>query len=158
MADYKQYFKKYKTNRSLLKIKKDEEQQIIRELLEIQTPSIKAQVITDMPITHGEDNSPVERFAVQSEERQEKLNSRLKIVQNEVFSLQCEVNKAEACLDILRDRERFVINHYYIEEAESWEQVANAYQCHYREWKSIRQLINYRNNALYKITEFFKIA
>lgn len=155
MTDYKQYFKKYKTSKSLLKIKKDEEQQIIRDLLEIQIPSIKAQVITGMPITHGEDNSSVERFVVQSEEKQEKLNGRLKIIQNEVFNLQCDVNKAEACLECLTHRERFTIEQYYLEDL-NWPMVSNAYQCRYKQYISIRQLKRIETIARKKIDDVLK--
>jgi hypothetical protein len=155
MADYKQYFRQYKINRSLLKIKKDEEQQLIRELLEIQQPSIKAQIITDMPITRGEENSPVERFAVQSEEKQEKLNATLKIVQNEVFELQCLVNKAEACLECLTHRERFTIEQYYLEDL-NWPMVSNAYQCRYKQYISIRTLQRIERDAVKKISGILK--
>lgn len=148
--DYKTYFKKYKSNRSMLKIKKDEEQQLIRELLEIQRPSIKAQIISDMPMVHGEENSPVERFAVQSEKKQEELNAKLKVLQDDIFSLQCEVNKAEACLECLTHRERFTIEQYYLEDL-NWPMISNAYQCRYKQYISIRQLQRIEREARKKI-------
>jgi hypothetical protein len=152
--DYKTYFKQYKTNRSLLKIKKDEEQQLIRELFEIQTPSIKAQEISDMPLVHS-DTSPVERFAVRSEKLQEELNAKLKVIQGEVFELQCKVNKAEACLENLTHRERFTIEQYYLEDL-NWPMVSNAYQCRYRQYISIRQLQRIEREARSKISEILQ--
>lgn len=148
--DYKIYFKQYKTNLSLLALKNIERQQLNRDILESKEPSVKAQVITDMPICHGEDVSSVERFVVKSEERLEELNARLKVVDNDIFNLQCACNESEAYLNVLSNKERFIIEQFYIQDLE-WELVANAYQCHYQQFRTIRILKDIRDCGLAKI-------
>jgi len=152
--DYKQYFKQYKTNRSLLSLKNIEKQQILREILDSQDVGIAAQIISDMPSIHSTE-SVVERLAVRREEQQLELNVRLKLIENDMFSLQCSCNQAEAYLSVLGSEERFVVEQYYLEEL-SFPQVADAYQCHYKERREIRALQYLQESALKKINGLLK--
>jgi hypothetical protein len=101
-------------------------------------------------MVHGEENSPVERFAVKSEQLIQEIKAKLKACQDEVFDLQCDVNKAEACLECLTHRERFTIEQYYLEDL-NWPMVSNAYQCRYKQYISIRQLQRIEREARQKI-------
>lgn len=157
MADYKQYFRQYKTNLSLLKLKEIEDTNLFREINEVKNPSVKAQVITDMPITHGEENSPVERFVVAKEKRLEELYAKRSKLQEEMRLIENEIIRCEACLDILDNKERYIIEQYYLEGLE-WSLVSNAYQCKYQRWISVKQLIIIRNNAIDKIEKLLKSA
>lgn len=154
--DYKIYFKQYKTNLSLLALKNIERQQLMRDILEIKEPSVKAQVITDMPICHGEDNSSVERFVVRSEERLLELNVRLKLVEDECFNFKCKCDEAEAYLSVLGSEERYIIEQRYIEQLK-WPLVADAYQCRYKKRLDVNRLIILHNIALEKINELIKL-
>lgn len=147
--DYKIYFKQYKTNLSLLALKNIERQQLMRDILESKEPSVKAQVITDMPMQHSNESS-TERFVVRSEEQMEELNARLHIVENEYFDLKCKCDEAEAYLNVLSNKERYIIEQFYLEDLE-WSLVQNAYQCYYKEWRTIKQLKEIRNKGLAKI-------
>lgn len=155
--DYKIYFKQYKTNLSLMALKNIEKQQLMRDILEVKEPSVKAQVITDMPICHGEDNSSVERFVVKAEEQLEKLNDKLCIVRNEVFNLQCACDEAEAYLNVLGSEERYIIEQRYIQQLK-WPLVADAYQCRYLKRLEVNRLIILHNDALKKIDELIKLG
>jgi hypothetical protein len=154
--DYKIYFKQYKTARNILRLKKLDEQELIRLKLESQIPSVKAQVITDMPTIHN-DESPVERFAVKSEEEQQRLDMQISELQKDIYKLQREVAQAEGCLDILGNVERFVIEQYYLEELK-WPLLADAYQCRYKKYLNVNQLIIIRNDALKKVERYLEQA
>ena len=156
LMDYKIYFKQYKTNLSLLALKNIERQQLMRDILESKEPSVKAQVITDMPLGDHSNESSVEKFAVRSEERLEELNARLHIVENDVFDLRCVCDEAEAYLGVLGSEERYIIEQRYIEQLK-WPLVADAYQYRYKKRLEERRLINIHNIALGKINELLKL-
>lgn len=152
--DFKKFFKQYKMDKARYGLLKIEEQQINKEILCSKEPSVKAQVITDMPTQHNPD-SPVERFAVQSEQRQIELNAKLIIVQNELFELKCKVDKVEIYLDVLGSEERFIIEQKYIESLK-WPNVEDVFQCKYKKRLNTNRLLIIHNMAIKQIEQLMQ--
>lgn len=155
--DYKTYFKQYKTNLSLLKLKKIDEQNIYKEIQEVKHPSVKAQIITDMPMNHGDDPSPVERFAVKSEERVEILEEKLEEIKRKLQEIENSIIKAEACMGVLSNKERYIVEQYYIQELDWWI-VAEEFNKKYNQRREIRQLQRILSEANEKMDELLKCA
>jgi len=129
----------------------------LQAITQVGEVSIAAQIITDMPLVHSGE-SKVETAVIRMEDKRLELNIILINCQNETQAIRNDIIRVEACLDVLRDKERFVIKQYYVDRVTGWVQVAEEYQCHYREWRSIKQLQSYRDSALDKIDNLLKLA
>jgi hypothetical protein len=151
MADYKQYFSDYKKYKVWIADKCLEKSKLIKEQLENKIPSVKAQRITDMPVCHGDDPSPVTRFLIQSEEKNENLQQKIDLLQTEIDQYVAEVQAIDSRLAFLKDIERFVLDQYYIQGLEDWTLVQDAFQCRYKRWISDKQLRRIRNEAMDKL-------
>lgn len=151
--DYKTHFKQYKKYNIWIADKCLEKTKLVKQQLENRIPSVKAQIITDMPTMHSNE-STVERFVVKSEELEQELKIKIDLIQAEIDEYTAEIQAIDSRLAYLTSEQRFILEQYYIKEL-SWELISKVHQAKFQKNSAlqVQSLIDIRNKAIQILDE-----
>lgn len=100
-------------------------------------------------VSGGTPISSTERVALSkglSKEAAQELDK----LRREAWQLACEVERVEAAVGGLYERERFVIDRFYIDGL-TWNELSRLYKQEFDVWMSVSRLKEYRTNATKKL-------